>query len=331
MDAEEFERTGADQGVGDGAGSDGAAVGLHREAHPAAGHHGLAVQEVGSDEGQDQHFDAGEHHDQRGHHDGHHRPGADGTPRSDGGGHAADGDAGSQRDSPFTAELEVLAGYVIHEGPVQKIGFHDGAQASENDRPGHAGSRGGLHAEFGAEDHDGDLDEQFGTAGVMQTFGNARERVADENTGDKRHNETRFRSQADRPVDTELGLRVGRSRDMGVRAEHVADFADEKDDRERLDEPSDIAAEQLDAERQDRRQSHIRAQQRNDTRDRSLVCAGGGREGLVHAGPHISADYPAQHVEMRQIQRGQKEDETTRQQGYLIFVQIGLCHSHILL
>jgi hypothetical protein len=29
--------------------------------------------------------------------------------------------------------------------------------------------------------------------------------------------------------------------------------------------------------------------------------------------------------------RGQKEDETTRQQGYLIFVQIGLCHSHILL
>lgn len=34
--------------------------------------------------------------------------------------------------------------------------------------------------------------------------------------GDKRHNETRFRSQADRPVDTELGLRVGRSRDMGV-------------------------------------------------------------------------------------------------------------------
>lgn len=27
--------------------------------------------------------------------------------------------------------------------------------------------------------------------------------------GDKRHNETRFRSQADRPVDTELGLRVG--------------------------------------------------------------------------------------------------------------------------
>lgn len=49
----------------------------------------------------------------------------------------------------------------------------------------------------------------------MQTFGNARERVADENTGDKRHNETRFRSQADRPVDTELGLRVGRSRRYG--------------------------------------------------------------------------------------------------------------------
>ena len=156
----------------------------------------------------------------------------------------------------------------------------------------------------------------------MQTFGNARERVADE---------TRFRSQADRPIDAELGLRVGRSRNMGVRAEHVADFTDEKDDRKRLDEPGDIAAEQLDAEREKRRQGHIRAQQGNNAGDRFLVCAGGGREGLVHTGPHIGADDPTQHVKMRQVQRGQKEDEATRQQGYLIFVQIGLCHSHILL
>ena len=79
--AEEFERHWAqDQGVGDGAGSDGAAVGLHREAHPAAGHHGLAG--TGSAEAMKGRISISMQVNttiERGHHDGHHRPGADGT------------------------------------------------------------------------------------------------------------------------------------------------------------------------------------------------------------------------------------------------------------
>lgn len=61
-----------------GAGSDGSAVGLDGEAHPAARDHGFSSQEVLRDEGEDQHFDAGEYHDERGNHDRNDGPGADG-------------------------------------------------------------------------------------------------------------------------------------------------------------------------------------------------------------------------------------------------------------
>ena len=101
-----FGGLGEDQRFGDGAGSDGSAVGLDGEAHPAARDHGFSGQEVLRDEGEDQHFDAGEYHDERGNHDRNDGPGADGRARGDGGGNAADGDAGRQRGRPFAVELE---------------------------------------------------------------------------------------------------------------------------------------------------------------------------------------------------------------------------------
>ena len=314
-----FGGLGEDQRFGDGAGSDGAAVGLDGEAHPAARNHGFTGQEVLGDEGQDQHFDAGEDHDERGHHDRNDRPGTDGRTRGDGGGNAANGDAGGQRRGPFAVELEVPAGDVVDHAPVEEIGFNDGAQSPENDVAGETGGVGGLHAEFGAHDDDGDLDEQFGTACVLKGFGKVRHKVADHDAHDEGEDEPGFGAQAQRPrnpLRLELG---GVGRDVGVGAQRIANDGDEEDDGEGLDELRHVVPHELHAARQRARQDGVGNKQGPIAGEKAL---GGGLpriKRVVH--PHTGFDGPAEHVYPAELEQGKDKDDASEQQGYAVFIQ----------
>lgn len=65
-----------------------------------------------------------------------------------------------------TVEFEVPAGNVIH-----------GAETAGNDMTGITGSASGLHAQFRAQHHDGNLGEQLGTARVTQPLGQRRAKL----------------------------------------------------------------------------------------------------------------------------------------------------------
>ena len=314
-----FGGLGEDQRFGDGAGSDGSAVGLDGEAHPAACDHGFSGQEVLRDEGEDQHFDAGEYHDERGNHDRNDGPGADGRARGDGGGNAADGDAGRQRGRPFAVELEVPAGDVIDHAPVEEIGFNNGAQSPENDVPGETGGVGGLHAEFRAHDDDGDLDEQLGTAGVLQRFRKIRHKVTDHDAHDESEDEPRLGAQAQRPrnpLRLELG---GVGRDVGVGAQRITNHGDKEDDGEGLDELHHVVPHELHTTSQRARQDGIGSEQCAIAGEKTF---GGGTPRVKRiAHPHADFDGPAEHVYPAELEQGKDKDDASKQQGYAIFIQ----------
>ncbi len=153
-----------------------------------------------------------------------------------------------------------------------------------------------------------------------------REHVADQDTDHQRNDEARFRGQPDGPADPELGLRVGRGRDVGVGAEHEADFADEENNRERLDETSHVAAEHFDAHGKHRRHTHIGQQEGNEAGNPLLVARRRGREGIPHVRPHVGAHDPTEDILMRHVQDGQQKDKAPKNQGDFIFGHVGLCH-----
>ena len=298
---------GKNQGFGDGTGSNGAAVGLDGQAHPAAGHHGFAVQEVLSEERQNEHFNAGEHHDQGRNHDRDNRPGTDGTAGGDSGGHTADGNAGSQRSSPFLVELEVLTGDIVNHGPVKQISFNNGAEASEDDVTGETGGISSLHAEFGAQDDDGDLHEQFGTAGFTHAVGESGSQVADEDTGNQSADKTGFGAEAKSPRNAHLGELGGVGGDVGVGAHGVAGDGDEEDQREGTDKALHVAPHELHAHGENRSNEDVRDKKRSPTGHESLRRRRQTVKGVAH--PHADLEGPAQNIQADQFAQCQNEDE----------------------
>ena len=183
---------------------------------------------------------------------------------------------------------------------------------------GITGSAGGLHAQFSAEHHDGDFDEQFGTAGVTQHVGQSGGDVADQDARDQGNDEARFRGQADGPGNAEFGLLVGRGRDVGVGAQHEEEFSDKKDDGKGHHKAAHIAAQAFDAHGEHSGHGRPGQQQRADAGDAGIALVG-HREGIAHARPHVGLEHPAQHVDAPQVQGGQDEDEAADKEGYAVF------------
>ena len=151
-----------DQRLRDATARDCRAVCLDREADPGAGHHRFLPQEVCARNGKIEHFHDREDDDQRGYHDRHGRAGADRAADRDRGGHAADRNAGSERRRPFAAEAEPFPGDEINHRPIDQIGLDDRRNAAQHQRRRERQFAGGRHGQERAEDHDRDLDVEFG-------------------------------------------------------------------------------------------------------------------------------------------------------------------------
>ena len=193
---------------------------------------------------------------------------------------------------------------------------------------GKGGRAGGLDAQLGAEHHDGDLDEEFGTAGVTQPVGEARRHVADEQAHDKGKDQTGFRTQTERPGDALLFQLGGVGRDVGVGPHGIAGHGDEEDHREAGNKTAHIAVHQLHAETKQRRHKDIGGKERAHTGD---DLAGGipALERVTH--PHAHLQRPAKRVDADELAQGKDEDNGAQQQGDLIFVECCFrCHRHLL-
>ena len=171
---------------------------------------------------------------------------------------------------------------------------------------GKGGRTGGLDAQFGAEHHDGDLDEEFGTAGVTQPVGETRRQVADEQAHDEGEDQTGFGAQTKGPLDALLFKLCRVGRDIGVGAHGIADHGDEEDHREGTEEAAHVAVHQFNAETEQRRHKGKGGKERTHAGD-DLAGGAPALERAVH--PHAHLQRPAKRVDADELAQGKNEDD----------------------
>ena len=150
---------------------------------------------------QDQHFDHGENDDQRGDEHRHLRAGADRAAGRDRRRDAADRYARGQRRRPFAAEAEPLAGDEINHRPIDQIGLDDRREPAQQNRGREIELARRRDRNERAEDDDGDLDVELGTDRGLEPFGEAREKIRDDEAREKRDNVAAFAGELQRPAE----------------------------------------------------------------------------------------------------------------------------------
>ena len=184
---------------------------------------------------------------------------------------------------------------------------------------GETGGVSSLHTQFGTQNHDGDLDEQLGAAGIAQGVSNAGGEVTDQDAHDQGDNQAGFRAQAQSPRDALLGQLSGVSSDVGIGAGGVAGDGDEEDHGEGAHEAAHITLHQFDAESQQSGHEHIGGHQRLPAGHQALGSGLPGIDGAVH--PHAYFHHPAKEIQSSELAQAQDEDNAAKQQGYFVFIK----------
>ncbi len=183
---------------------------------------------------------------------------------------------------------------------------------------GIAGGTGSLDAQFGTKNHDGNLHEQFGAAGIAQPVGKTGHAVTDQQARKQSQDQAGFRAQAQCPWDTLLGQLGGIGRNVGIGAHGVAGHGNEENDREGREEAPHVAVHQFHAKAEQRRHKGIGGKQGTHAGD-DLAGGTPALERISH--PHAHLQCPAQHVKADKLADGKYEDNAAEKQRNLIFIK----------
>ena len=177
----------------------------------------------------------------------------------------------------------------------------------------------GLHAQFGTQNHDGDLNEQFGAAGIAQRVSNAGGKVTDQDAHDQSGDQAGFGAQAQSPRNTLLSQLSGVSSDVGVGAGGVAGDGDEEDHGEGAHEAAHVTLHQFDADSQQTGHKHIGSQQGLPAGHHALGSGLPGIDGAID--PHADFYHPAKEIQSSELAKAQDKDNAAKQQGYFVFIK----------
>jgi hypothetical protein len=123
-----------------------------------------------------------------------------------------------------------LAGNVVHDRPIDQISLDDRRHAAQQDRGRKGQPAGGRHRQEGAQDHDGDLDVEFGTDCFLEPLREAWKEVGDGEADQQSHDVAALVGQFQRPADAEL-LQIGRR--------HRGDISEAANDPTRIGQGKD--------------------------------------------------------------------------------------------
>ena len=175
-----------------------------------------------------------------------------------------------------------------------------------------------LMRQRGAEDDDGRLDEPFRTGRLLEPVGRAGEEVADDQAGEQGDDEAGLARQAQRPGDAEARLLVGRGGDKGVVPQQPAQVADAEDNGEAQGEPAKVEPQEPGAQEQHRQQKQVGEQETKRPGQR-IVGFGRRRHRLAGADPFVRLDDPAEHVDAREAQGGERHQGQADQNRPSVF------------